>query len=120
MVTLKLLAKFPEKATLDFLKNALPSESERAVKQTMEALIKYLDDKLFPKPPVEPTVVQPPTEPSVPVEPSVVQPTIEPTIPVEPTIVQPPIEPTIPMEPTVILPPVESTNVAPAEGPNGE
>jgi hypothetical protein len=120
MVTVKLLAKFPEKATLDFLKNALPSESERAVKQTMEALIKYLDDKLFPKPPVEPTVVQPPTEPSVPVEPSVVQPTIEPTIPVEPTIVQPPIEPTIPMEPTVILPPVESTNVAPAEGPNGE
>jgi HEAT repeat protein len=68
----KLLAKFPDNATLDFLKNALPSEPERAVKQTMETLIKYMEDKLFPKPPVEPTA-----EPSVPptvVEPTVVQP----------------------------------------------
>ncbi len=95
-VAVKLLAKFPDKSTLDFLKSSLELESERAVKQTIETLIKFIEDKLFPKPPVEPTV-QPPVEPTdqPPVEPTV-QPPVEPTFQpsVEPTV-QPPVEPTV-------------------------
>ncbi|MFI5391013.1 MAG: hypothetical protein ACHQYQ_06595 [Bacteriovoracales bacterium] len=83
-VAVKLLAKYPDNATLDFLKNALTSESERAVKQTIETLIKYLEDKLFPKPPVEPTV-----QPTVPVDPA------QPTVPVDPA------QPTVPVDPAV-------------------
>jgi hypothetical protein len=80
---IKLLTKFPDKATLEFLKKVEGSEQDKVTKATIETLIKYLDNLLNPKPPVEPTA--PPT-----VEPSVVptiQPTVEPTV--QPPVVQP-------------------------------
>ena len=57
--TIKLLTKFPDKATLEFLKGIEGSEQDKGTKTTIETLIKYLDNLLNPKPPVEPTVLLP-------------------------------------------------------------
>ncbi len=84
IIGIKLLAKYPEMQTLDFLNKILPLESEKSVKNTIETLIKFLSDLLIPKP-----VPNPEPQPPTPVDPN---PVTQPT-----TTVDPPTTPELPI-----------------------